>query len=105
MTGGAQSAAATRSFRSAVAVLTERSVLVMLALGFASGLPFLLIFDTLSAWLRESGLSLEVIGFFSMVTMIYSFKFLWAPFVDRTRVPFLTAWLGHRRSWMLVCQA
>ena len=69
---------------SALAVFVDRRTLVMLALGFSAGLPFLLIFDTLSAWLRAAGLSLEVIGFFSLVTMIYSFKFLWAPLVDRT---------------------
>jgi PAT family beta-lactamase induction signal transducer AmpG len=95
---------ATRKTVSAFAVFVERRTLVMLALGFSAGLPFLLVFDTLSAWLRASGLSLEVIGFFSLVTMIYSFKFLWAPLIDRARVPLLTAWLGHRRSWMLVCQ-
>jgi PAT family beta-lactamase induction signal transducer AmpG len=95
---------AKRNTLSALAVFLDRRMLVMLALGFSAGLPFLLIFDTLSAWLRASGISLEVIGFFSLVTMIYSFKFLWAPLVDRTRVPILTAWLGHRRSWMLVCQ-
>ena len=95
---------ATRKTASALAVFVDRRTLVMLALGFSAGLPFLLVFDTLSAWLRASGLSLEVIGFFSLVTMIYSFKFLWAPLIDRARVPFLTAWLGHRRSWMLVCQ-
>lgn len=76
----------------------------MLALGFAAGLPALLIFDTLSAWLRQAGLSLDVIAFFSLATLAYAFKFLWAPVVDRTRIPGLTAWLGHRRSWMLVVQ-
>ncbi|MDP3661172.1 MFS transporter [Phenylobacterium sp.] len=94
-----------RSLLSAIAVYGERRSLAMLALGFASGLPNLLIFDTLSAWLRDAGLSLEVIGFFSLATLAYSFKFLWAPLVDRTRVPLLTRWLGHRRSWMLACQA
>ena len=94
-----------RTFRSALTVYTERASLMMIALGFAAGLPYFLIFDTLSAWLRASGLSLEVIGFFSLVTLISSFKFLWAPFIDRAEVPVLTAWLGHRRSWMLVCQA
>jgi len=89
----------------ALAVFLERRALVMLGLGFASGLPNLLIFDTLSAWLRDAGLSLEVIGFFSLATLAYSFKFLWAPLVDRARIPGLTAWLGHRRSWMLACQA
>jgi MFS transporter, PAT family, beta-lactamase induction signal transducer AmpG len=97
-------AAGRRSFWSALAVYTERSSLVMIALGFSAGLPYYLIFDTLSAWFRASGLSLEVIGFFSLVTLVSSFKFLWAPFIDRTAVPVLTVWLGHRRSWMLVCQ-
>jgi PAT family beta-lactamase induction signal transducer AmpG len=98
------SAAARRSIRSALAVYAERSSLVMIALGFSAGLPHYLIFDTLSAWFRASGLSLEVIGFFSLVTLVSTFKFLWAPFIDRTSVPVLNGWLGHRRSWMLVCQ-
>jgi PAT family beta-lactamase induction signal transducer AmpG len=93
-----------RSFLAALAVYLERRALVMLALGFSAGLPFLLIFDTLSAWLRDAGLSLEVIGVFSLATLVYSFKFLWAPLVDRARIPMLDGWLGHRRAWMLVCQ-
>lgn len=97
-------APARRSARAALAVFAERRSLVMLALGFASGLPYLLIFDTLSAWLRTAGLSLEVIAFFSLTTLAYAFKFLWAPLVDRTAIPGLTALLGHRRSWMLVTQ-
>ncbi|RZJ17453.1 MAG: MFS transporter [Brevundimonas sp.] len=88
-----------------LAVFFERRVFVMLLLGFSAGLPNLLIFDTLSAWLRESGLSLEVIGFFALATLSYSLKFIWAPLIDRTAVPFLTPLLGHRRSWMLVTQA
>ena len=88
----------------ALKVFFERRSLVMLALGFASGLPFLLVFDTLSAWLRTAGLSLEVIGFFSLATLAYAFKFVWAPLLDRTQVPILTRWLGHRRSWMLITQ-
>lgn len=63
----------------ALAVYLERRSLVMLSLGFASGLPNLLIFDTLSAWLRDAGLSLEVIAFFGLATLAYSLKFLWAP--------------------------
>ena len=66
----------------------------MVALGFSAGLPYFLIFDTLSAWFRASGLSLEVIGFFSLVTLVSTFKFLWAPFVDRARVPVLTGGWG-----------
>lgn len=88
-----------------LAVYGERRIFVMLLLGFSAGLPNLLIFDTLSAWLRESGLTLEVIGFFALATLSYSLKFVWAPLIDRTAVPFLTPLLGHRRSWMLVTQA
>lgn len=102
----AETASGTRfnGWLSAFRAFIDRRTLVMLALGFSAGLPFLLIFDTLSAWLRESGLSLEVIGFFSLATLSYAFKFLWAPLVDRTKVPLLTAALGHRRAWMLVAQ-
>lgn len=88
-----------------LAVYGERRVFIMLLLGFSAGLPNLLIFDTLSAWLRESGQTLEVIGFFALATLSYSLKFVWAPLVDRTAIPFLTPLLGHRRSWMLVTQA
>ena len=86
-------------------VYGERRVFVMLLLGFSAGMPNLLIFDTLSAWLREAGMTLEVIGFFALATLTYALKFVWAPLVDRTTIPFLTKWLGHRRSWMLVTQA
>jgi PAT family beta-lactamase induction signal transducer AmpG len=82
-----------------------RSVSVMFVLGFSAGLPSLLVFDTLSIWLREAGLSLAVISFFGLATLASALKFLWAPIVDRTGVPFLTKRLGHRRSWMLVSQA
>ena len=88
-----------------LAVYGERRVFIMLLLGFSAGLPYLLIFDTLSAWLRESGQTLEVIGFFALATLSYSLKFVWAPLVDRTAIPLLTPLLGHRRSWMLVTQA
>jgi PAT family beta-lactamase induction signal transducer AmpG len=101
---GAQTESPPVTIGSALSVYVERRSLAMLALGFSAGLPYFLVFDTLSAWLREAGLSLEVIGFFSLVTMISSFKFLWAPLVDRLQLPFLSAWLGHRRSWMLLCQ-
>ena len=74
----------------ALAVYGERRSLVMLSLGFASGLPNLLIFDTLSAWLRDAGLSLEVIAFFGLATLAYSLKFLWAPLVDRMQAPLIT---------------
>lgn len=87
-----------------LAAYLERRVGAMLLLGFAAGLPNLLIFDTLSAWLRDSGVTLEVIGFFGLATLTYALKFVWAPLLDRTNIPVLTKWLGHRRSWMLATQ-
>jgi MFS transporter, PAT family, beta-lactamase induction signal transducer AmpG len=100
----AEAAPRRRTVLSALGVYAERPALVMVALGFSASLPYFLIFDTLSAWFRASGISLDVIGFFSLVTLVSTFKFLWAPFIDRAQVPVLTRWLGHRRSWMLVCQ-
>lgn len=88
-----------------LAVYLERRSATMLLLGFASGLPNLLIYDTLSAWLRDDGVTLELIGFFALATLTYALKFIWAPLLDRTNVPILTKWLGHRRSWMLLTQA
>ena len=95
---------ATASRWHALAVYGERRVLVMLLLGFSAGLPFLLIFDTLSLWLRQSGLSLQTISIFALATLSYALKFIWAPVVDRVRVPVLNALLGPRRSWMLTMQ-
>lgn len=92
------------TFLQSLATFGERRTLVMLVLGFAAGLPNLLIFDTLSIWLRESGLSLQAISIFGLATLATAMKFLWAPLVDRTKVPLLTNLLGHRRSWMLVAQ-
>ncbi len=88
----------------ALAVYGERRVLVMLLLGFAAGLPFLLIFDTLSVWLRQSGLSLQSISIFALATLSYALKFVWAPVIDRVRLPVLEPLLGPRRAWMLLTQ-
>jgi PAT family beta-lactamase induction signal transducer AmpG len=77
----------------------------MLFLGFSAGLPFMLVFSTLSAWLREVGVERATIGMLSWVGIIYSIKFFWAPVVDRLRLPLLHRLLGRRRSWMLLAQA
>lgn len=76
----------------------------MLALGFAAGLPYLLIFGTLSFWLREAGVNLSTIGFVSWVGGVFAFKWCWSPLVDRMPIPLLTRWLGRRRSWLLLAQ-
>ncbi len=85
-------------------VLTDGRIALMLPLGFSSGLPFLLVFSTLSTWLREAGISLTIIGLMSWVGLAYSFKFLWAPIVDRYDVPVLARLLGRRRGWMALAQ-
>jgi len=82
----------------------EKPVWVMLFLGFSAGIPILLIFGTLSLWLRESGVSRSTATFFSWAILGYSFKFLWAPLVDRLPIPILTKALGRRRSWILFSQ-
>ena len=79
-------------------------VLIMLLLGFSAGLPFLLIFSTLSVWLTESDVSRSQIGYFSWVGLMFSIKVFWAPVVDRMPLPYLTGLLGKRRSWMLLAQ-
>ncbi|HUR39545.1 MAG TPA: MFS transporter [Verrucomicrobiae bacterium] len=79
-------------------------VKAMLFLGFSAGLPFLLVFSTLSAWLRSAGIALSSIGLLSYVLTAYSVKVLWAPIVDRVPLPFLTRALGRRRAWMLLAQ-
>lgn len=79
-------------------------VVGMLFLGFSAGLPLLLVGGTFTAWLKDLGVELAAIGFLSWVGMAHSIKVLWAPVVDRTSLPLLTAWLGRRRSWMLLAQ-
>ena len=85
-------------------VYLDRRVIAILFLGFASGLPLLLVFSTLSFWLKVEGVSLAAIGAFSLVRTPYTFKFLWAPLIDRLNVPVLSARLGRRRAWTIVTQ-
>ncbi|HEY0106025.1 MAG TPA: MFS transporter [Rhizomicrobium sp.] len=81
----------------------EPKTLQMLVLGFSSGIPFLLIGNTLGYWLRDEGISLTLIGFVAWAGMPYSIKFLWAPLIDRINAPFFGQ-LGLRRSWMALAQ-
>jgi len=80
-----------------------KNIFVLSALGFSCGLPYMLVFSTLSAWLRDAGAALTVIGFISWAALTYSLKFLWSPFVDRIKMP-LNQVVGQRRSWILMMQ-
>jgi PAT family beta-lactamase induction signal transducer AmpG len=84
--------------------LADARVALMLAFGYSAGLPLLLVFGTLSAWLRESGVPVTTIGLFSWLALAYSFKFLWSPLVDAFDVPLLSRLVGRRRAWMMACQ-
>lgn len=77
-------------------------MLGMASLGFASGLPYMLIYSELAFWMKKEGVDLSVIGFFAWIGLAYTAKVFWAPLVDRVRIPGLTQALGHRRSWMLI---
>ena len=82
----------------------QQPVVVMFLLGFSAGLPFLLVYSTLSAWLKDAGLQMSTISTFAWLGFAYSLKFIWAPFIDSLPVPVLTRLMGRRRSWMLLAQ-
>ncbi len=93
-----------KSWKDAVSVYLQLRVLAMLFLGFSAGLPLLLVFGTLSGWLARVGIDKSTIGHISWVALLYGFKFVWSPLVDRGQIPVLQPLLGQRRSWMLVAQ-
>lgn len=92
------------SWRDAFLIYTRKPVVAISLLGFSAGLPFLLVFSTLTAWLRDEGVERTAIGFFAWVGLTYSIKIIWAPVVDRLKIPLLEASLGQRRSWILLGQ-
>jgi PAT family beta-lactamase induction signal transducer AmpG len=92
------------SWRDIWHVYLEAATLRMFFLGFSAGLPLLLVFGTLSFWLREAGIDRTTIGYLSWVGLAYGFKWVWAPLVDRLPIPVLTRLLGRRRSWLLLSQ-
>jgi PAT family beta-lactamase induction signal transducer AmpG len=86
------------------ALFTDRRIAPALGLGFTSGIPFLLVYSTQSAWLSDVGISLATIGLLSELTLAYKFKFVWAPFLDRYSAPLFERALGRRRGWIIVAQ-
>jgi len=92
------------SWSSAFHIYLNRRVVAMLFLGFSAGLPLFLIFSTLSLWLRDAGVDRSAVTYFSWAALAYSFKFVWAPVIDKLPLPFLHGLLGRRRSWLLLAQ-
>jgi PAT family beta-lactamase induction signal transducer AmpG len=90
---------------SGFSVYLQPRVLIVAAMGFASGLPLLLTLSTLSLWLAEAGIDKTTIGLFALVGLPYSIKFLWSPVIDRMPLPPFTALLGRRRGWAIAIQA
>ena len=85
-------------------LVSDRSILAMLGLGFSSGIPFLLVYVTQSAWLSEAKVPISILGLMSELTLAYKFKFVWAPFLDRYDAPVFSRLLGRRRGWIIVSQ-
>jgi PAT family beta-lactamase induction signal transducer AmpG len=97
-------AAKNPTFAETVAVYLRPRVLIVLFLGFSSGLPLALSGSTLQIWAQQSGVDLRVIGLFALVGTPYTIKFLWAPVIDALDVPLLSRWLGRRRGWLVFAQ-
>lgn len=92
------------SWADGIRVYLDRRMLIILVFGFASGLPAPLVYSNLSIWLTDSGFSRSSVGLFSLATTAYAINFLWAPLVDRLRLPVLTERFGRRRGWALLTQ-
>ena len=90
------------TWRQALGAYRDPRVVTMFFMGISAGLPLILVFSTLSLWLRDVGISRTAIGFFSWVAATYGFKFLWSPLVDRLRLPRPLSGLGRRRSWIVL---
>lgn len=82
----------------------DRRVAVVFFMGFSCGIPLLLTASTLSIWLGQQGIQYRDIGFMALAALPYTFKFAWAPLVDRLEIPFFTSFLGRRRAWLLLSQ-
>ena len=83
----------------------DRRMIKILLLGAISGFPWVVIGSSLSLWLKEDGLSRSTIGWAGLIFAVYAFNYLWAPIIDRVRVPWLTNKVGHRRGWIILMQA
>ena len=86
-------------------VYIDRRMIKILLLGIISGFPWVIIGSSLSLWLKEDGLSRSTIGWAGLIFAVYAFNYLWAPIIDRVRIPWLTEKVGHRRGWIITMQS
>ena len=93
-----------QSFKDSFKVYLDIRMLRILLLGAISGFPWVIIGSSLSLWLKEEGLSRSTIGWAGLIFAVYAFNYLWAPLIDRIRIPWLTNKVGHRRSWIILMQ-
>ena len=93
-----------QSFKDSFKVYLDKRMLRILLLGAISGFPWVIIGSSLSLWLKEEGLSRSTIGWAGLIFAVYAFNYLWAPLIDRIRIPWLTNKVGHRRSWIILMQ-
>ena len=77
----------------------------IILLEIIQGFPFVLIYSALGLWLRDNDFSRSQVGFLSLIGIVYGFNWLWAPIVDRIRIPWLTNNIGHRKSWIVIMQS
>ena len=93
-----------QSFAETFQVYFDLRMIKILLLGAISGFPWVIIGSSLSLWLKEDGLSRSTIGWAGLIFAVYAFNYLWAPIIDRIRIPWLTAKVGHRRGWIITMQ-
>ena len=94
-----------QSLTETFSVYFDRRMVKILLLGAISGFPWVIIGSSLSLWLKEDGLSRSTIGWAGLIFAVYAFNYLWAPIIDRVRIPWLTNKIGHRRGWIVLMQA
>ncbi len=94
-----------QTFSESFSVYLDRRMIRILLLGIISGFPWVLIGSSLSLWLKEDGLSRSTIGWAGLIFAVYAFNYLWAPIIDRVRIPWLTNKIGHRRGWIVTMQS
>ena len=93
-----------QSFKDSLKVYLDKRMFRILLLGIISGFPWVIIGSSLSLWLKEDGLSRSAVGWAGLIFAVYAFNYLWAPLIDRIRIPWLTSKVGHRRGWIIVMQ-